>query len=83
MEGGHRLHRGSCCRQGRHLYKQPRSSQQPSHPPAYSLHHAGHRIGAVITAAKGQNLSQVMPKHIEYLYLPAVDHESFDISQYF
>jgi protein-tyrosine phosphatase len=37
----------------------------------------------VITAAKGQNLSQVMPKHIEYLYLPAIDHESFDISQYF
>jgi dual specificity MAP kinase phosphatase/dual specificity phosphatase 12 len=24
-----------------------------------------------------------MPKHIEYLYLPAVDSESFDISQYF
>jgi protein-tyrosine phosphatase len=24
-----------------------------------------------------------MPKHIEYLYIPAVDHESFDISQYF
>lgn len=24
-----------------------------------------------------------MPAHIEYLYLPAVDSESFDISQYF
>ena len=24
-----------------------------------------------------------MPKHIEYLYIPAVDHETFDLSQYF
>lgn len=24
-----------------------------------------------------------MPSHIEYLYLPAIDSESFDISQYF
>ena len=24
-----------------------------------------------------------MPKHIEYLYVPAVDSETFDISQYF
>jgi hypothetical protein len=37
----------------------------------------------VITAAKGENLSKIIPTHIEYLYIPAVDHESFDISQYF
>jgi|LakMenEpi03Aug12_release.lakeMendotaPanAssembly.Ray.scaffolds.fasta_scaffold178561_1 hypothetical protein len=43
----------------------------------------GHQIGAVITAAKGENLSKIIPTHIEYLYIPAVDHESFDISQYF
>ena len=32
-------------------------------------------IGAVLTAIKGKNLSEVVPKHIEYMYIPAVDHE--------
>lgn len=36
--------------------------------------HPEHHIGAVITAAKGNNLAQKMPPHIEYLYLPAVDN---------
>jgi hypothetical protein len=42
--------------------------------------HSEHSIGAVITAAKGKNLASTIPKHIEYLYIPAIDHESFDIS---
>ena len=40
-------------------------------------------IGSVITAIKGRNLSDRIPKHIEYLYVPAVDSERFDISFYF
>lgn len=24
-----------------------------------------------------------MPQHIEYLYIPAIDHESFDLSPFF
>lgn len=28
-------------------------------------------------------MDKTMPQHIEYLYIPAVDHETFDISQYF
>lgn len=69
--------------QGRHLHQQPLGRTECSHPPQYSPPHTVHRIGAVITAARGQNLAATLPKHIEYLYLPAVDHESFDISQYF
>ena len=33
-----------------------------------------HAIGAVLSAVQGKNLSNIMPKHIEYLYIPAVDH---------
>lgn len=40
-------------------------------------------IGSVITAIKGKNLDAVIPKYIEYLYVPAVDSSSFDISYYF
>jgi hypothetical protein len=40
-------------------------------------------IEAVISAVKGKNLDSLLPRHIEYLYIPAVDHESFDISFYF
>ncbi len=40
-------------------------------------------IEAVITAIKGKNLDKVIPQHIEYMYIPAVDHEAFDISYYF
>jgi protein-tyrosine phosphatase len=40
-------------------------------------------IEAVISAVKGKNLDNLIPRHIEYLYIPAVDHESFDISVYF
>jgi hypothetical protein len=43
----------------------------------------GHNIGAVITACKGKNMASTMPQHIEYLYIPAIDHESFNLSQYF
>ena len=37
----------------------------------------------MISAVKGKNLSDSIAKHIEYLYIPAVDHESFDIAQFF
>ncbi len=40
-------------------------------------------IEAVITAIKGKNLDKEIPPHVEYLYIPAVDHESFDLSYYF
>lgn len=33
-----------------------------------------HAIGAVLSAVQGKNLSHLMPKHIEYLYIPAIDH---------
>ena len=46
-------------------------------------HNLDYKIGAVISAVKGKNLANIIPKHIEYLYIPAIDHESFDISQYF
>lgn len=44
---------------------------------------SGFGIEAVITAIKGKNLDKVIPRHIEYMYVPAVDHESFDLSYYF
>lgn len=28
-------------------------------------------------------MSKTMPQHIEYLYIPAIDHESFDLSPFF
>jgi hypothetical protein len=37
----------------------------------------------VISAVKGKNLETTIPKHIEYLYIPAIDHESFDLTPYF
>lgn len=77
------MHRAATPARGRHLHQQPLGSSECSHPPQYSPPHPEHRIGAVITAARGQNLAATLPKHIEYLYLPALDHESFDISQYF
>lgn len=43
----------------------------------------GHCIEAVITCIKGKNLSAEMPQHIEYMYVPAVDHQSFNIATYF
>lgn len=47
------------------------------------MSYAEHGIEAVLTAVKGKNMDKTMPPHIEYLYVPAVDHESFDLSQYF
>lgn len=67
----------------RHFHQQPGSRIQPANPRQYPSPHPEHRIGAVITAARGHNLASTLPPHIEYLYIPAVDHESFDISKYF
>lgn len=77
------MHRRTGQWQGSHLHQQYLSCREPHHPQQYPFIHSGFQIGAVITAAKGKNLAKTMPKHIEYLYIPAVDHESFDISQYF
>ena len=77
------MHNRAQIGQGRPIYQQHRSCIQPSHSKQYILSYIEHEIGAVISAVKGKNLSAIIPKHIEYLYLPAVDHESFDLSQYF
>ena len=37
----------------------------------------------MITCCKGKNMADSMPKHIEYLYIPAIDNEQFDISPFF
>lgn len=42
-----------------------------------------HNIKAVITACKGYLLKHTPDQLPYYLYLPATDHESFDISKYF
>jgi hypothetical protein len=68
---------------GRNLHKQYLSCIEHSHPIKYQIYYVEHKIGAVISAAKGKNLAHSIPKHIEYLYIPAIDHESFDISQFF
>ena len=70
-------------RKRRYLHQQPLSSFQPPHPSQYHICQLEHNIGAVITAVKGKNMSTTMPKHIQYLYIPAIDHESFDLSLYF
>ena len=56
---------------------------QSPHSQKYLLFYSEHNIGAVITAIKGKNLSDKIPKHIEYLYVPVVDHESCNISVFF
>lgn len=43
-------------------------------------YNSGYKIGAVITAAKGKCMAETLPKEIEYLYIPAIDHESFNLS---
>lgn len=37
----------------------------------------------MITAIQGKNLSNIVPAHIEYLYIPVVDSESENISRFF
>ena len=49
----------------------------------FAQQYIGFGIGSVITAIKGKNLSNVIPKHIEYLYIPVVDSESENISRFF
>lgn len=66
-----------------HLRIQPRSCMQSPHPQKYLLFYSEHNIGAVITAIKGKNLSDKIPKHIEYFYVPVVDHESCNIYVFF
>lgn len=44
---------------------------------------SGHGIGAVLTAAKDIKLSHPKSSIPHYLYIPGVDHERFDLSQYF
>jgi hypothetical protein len=77
------MHNWAQIGQGRHIHQQYRSCIKSNHSKQYNLSYIEYEIGAVISAVKGKNLSTIIPKHIEYLYIPAVDHESFDLSEYF
>ena len=66
-----------------HLRIKPLSGMQSTHIKKYIRFNSEHGIGAVITAIKGKNLADKIPKHIEYLYVPVVDHESCNISVFF
>jgi hypothetical protein len=77
------VRRGTPQRSRRTLHQQHRSCRKSQNAPKYIARHAGFGIEAVISAVKGKNLEATIPKHIEYLYIPAIDHESFDLTPYF
>ena len=77
------MHRGLKKRMRSHLCIKHLSSLQSSHIKKYFRFNSEHGIGAVITAIKGKNLADKIPKHIEYFYVPVVDHESCEISVFF
>ena len=83
FQGGYSVHRGLKKRMWSHLRIKPLSCMQSTHIKKYLRFYSEHGIGAVITAIKGKNLADKIPKHIEYLYVPVVDHESCNISVFF
>lgn len=76
-------HPKQVARQRLSLHQQRRSSLQPSNTQKYTFRHSELKIGAILSCAKGYELSHPRTLVPHYRYIPTLDQDECDISLHF